>query len=499
VRWVLAALSCKGGFVIIEGEHELTRSRLASPVVAGILALALAVVPSTTADAAASSAKADWSCLVKGADVLTTRWTGGDGSWSDAAWSSPSPPGADPVPTAHVCIKGAVTVTIGADSGQVNLASLVLAEGATVRVTAGAELFVWSDDTADFSLVRADSAIRVSGGTLGGPGKLLVRGLVTLEPEGGQPATLGTSDGSDVPRSGGQLVLDDQGRLRVDPSSDPSSTSRITTAYRVEARGTVTITDEALLAADHGTSFALVDQLRRTGAGTLELEDNSGYAEGDDLDGDLPLSTFTNQGVITKTGLGVSRIAADYSASGGSSTEVDKGSLLLPEGTLAAALVSPGATYGTGVCDESLTDCGQGTSTERPQLAWLTIPAEEDGGAEVAVTLEDDDQSVGDVIKVDTKSMDVTKAAPAVLQLRYDNALLVKKDGSLRTWRELDVMHQPSDGSYHTLVSCTKARGIPRGEVACVDRRGKPESSRQVEGGVIMVVLTTETSRWRVP
>ncbi len=54
----------------------------------------------------------------------------------------PQPPGADQS-TAHVCIKGPVTVTIDATSGRVDLASLVLAEGATVRVSAGAGLFVW--------------------------------------------------------------------------------------------------------------------------------------------------------------------------------------------------------------------------------------------------------------------------------------------------------------------------------------------------------------------
>ena len=244
----------------------MTRSRLASWVASGVLALTVVAVPPTTVVAAASTAMAEWSCRVKGADVPTTMWTGGDGYWSDAAWSSPRPPGADQS-TGHVCIKGPVTVTIDATSGRVDLASLVLAEGATVRVSAGAGLFVSKDDEADFSLVRADSAIHVSGGTLGGPGKLLVRGLVTLAPEGGRPATLGTSDGSDFPPAGGQLVLDDQGQLRVEPSTDPSSASRITTAYRVKARGTVTITDEALLAADHGTSFALVDRLRPYGRG----------------------------------------------------------------------------------------------------------------------------------------------------------------------------------------------------------------------------------------
>jgi len=473
----------------------MTRSRLASSVASGLLALTVAALPQITADAAASTAKAEWSCRVKGADVPTTMWTGGDGYWSDAAWSSPQPPGADQS-TGHVCIKGPVTVTIDATSGRVDLASLVVAEGATVRVSAGAELFVWSDDAADFSLVRADSAIHVSGGTLGGPGKLLVRGLVTLKPEAEQPATLGTSDGPNIAGSGGRLVLYDQGHLRVEGSIPDLPASRLTTAYRVKARGTVTITDEGSLSADHGTSFALVDQRRQSEAGTLEIENDEGYGEGD-ADNGLPLSRFTNQGIISKTGLGVSRIAADYSASGRSSTEVDKGSLLLPEGTEAAAVVMPGATYGTGVCDESLSDCGLGTSIERQQLAWLTIPANEDGGAEVAVTLEDDDQSLGEVIKVDTKFLDVS-TAPAVLQLRYDSTLL-EKDGVVRTWRDLEVMHQPNDGSYHTVVPCTKARGIPRGQVACVDRGGTKDSSRAVDGGVVMVVLTTETSRWRVP
>ena len=198
----------------------------------------------------------------------TTMWTGGDGDWSDAAWSSPRPPGADQEPTAHVCIKGPVTVTIDAASGRVDLASLVLAGGATVRVSAGAGLFVWKDDEADFSLVRADSAIRVSGGTLGGPGQLLVRGLVTLAPEGGQPATLGTSDGSDVPpvrRATGARRPGTAPDRRLDRTPRPPAGS--TTAYRVEARGTVIIADEASLSADHGTSFSLVDRLRQYGRG----------------------------------------------------------------------------------------------------------------------------------------------------------------------------------------------------------------------------------------
>ncbi len=259
----------------------MTRSRLASWVASGVLALTVA----------ACAADHGWCCSKYGEGRVELPRQGCGCSHDDVdGWRRllvrccvvlPQPPGADQS-TGHVCIKGPVTVTIDATSGRVDLASLVLAEGATVRVSAGAGLFVWKDDEADFSLVRADSAIHVSGGTLGGPGKLLVRGLVTLAPEGGQPATLGTSDGPDIPRSGGRLVLDDQGHLRVEGSIPDLPASRLTTAYRVKARGTVTITDEGSLSADHGTSFALVDQRRQSEAGTLVIENEQGYDEGDD-------------------------------------------------------------------------------------------------------------------------------------------------------------------------------------------------------------------------
>ena len=84
----------------------------------------------------------------------------------------------------------------------------------------------------------------------------------------------------------------------------------------------------------------------------------------------FPLSTFSNQGKHREDRalgwphrrrlLGVGRVL----------DEVDNGSLLLPEGTQAAAVVAPGASYGTGVCDQSSTECGVGTS-ERAAAAGL--------------------------------------------------------------------------------------------------------------------------------
>ena len=117
------------------------------------------------------------------------------------------------------------------------------------------------------------------------------------------------------------------------------------------------------------------------------------------------------------------------------------------------------------------------------------------------MTLEDDDerQTLGSVVNAHA-DIDVSRTSPLVLELRYDSTLLEKSDGSLRTWRDLEVMHQPSNGSYHRVVPCTKGGAIPRDEVACVDRRGKPgELAYGRRMAPCMVVLTTETSRWRVP
>ena len=431
-------------------------------------------------------------------------WQGEDGNWSDAAsWSSKQPPGAGSGLRPHVCVSGPVTVTIGPESGRVDLAALVLAEGAKLIIEAGAGLFVWDESDTSFSIVRADATIDVAGGTLGGPGTLVVRGSVSLSPAGGVPATLGTSDTHDADQPGGQLVVDDQGRLEV----TGSGASRLTTGYSMEVRGIVHLTSNGALAADHGTSFALRDRDRREGVGTLRIENDYGYSEG--LDNAEPLGTFRNEGSIVKIGPpGVSRISADYSASDKGSIVVDEGSLALPDGTYTRADVAPGATYGSGVCDEASTDCGVGTTADRPQLAWLTLPANEEGGALVVVTPVDDPEAggLGSAVKAHARDLDVTRAWPAVIALRYDSTLLVRGDGSLRAWSDLRVKHEDGPGGYQVIDACTRSGDLPTNDVACLDRAETKSRSTQFEtdedptndGDVVMVVRTIRTSRWIV-
>ena len=135
-------------------------------------------------------------------------------------------------------------------------------------------------------------------------------------------------------------------------------------------------------------------------------------------------------------------------------------------------MVAAGSSYGTGICDLVSEECGPDTSD---QVAWLTIPASEDGGANVGVKLEPDvdgDDALGSVVDTQVRHRVRAGRLRLVLQLRYDSTLLEKRDGNLRTWRDLEV-DAPAErgGSYHRVVPCTKARAIPLDEVACVDRR----------------------------
>ena len=277
----------------------------------------------------------------------------------------------------HVCIKGPVTVTIGPASGRVDLASLVLAEGATVTGQ------------------RGGRAVRLAGRRgrlLVGPRRL---GDPRVRRHARRPRQAARPWARDS-RARGRAASDARHERRVRlPASGrtagarrpgtasgrsldrpASSASRMTTAYRVEARGTVTITDEASLV---GRPRHVVRARRPAPAvrasGTLEIENEQRLRRGGRPRRRPPAEHLHQPGLIKKSGSGASRIAADYSASGGSSTEVQDGSLLLPDGTKATAVVAAGSSYGTGICDLVSEECGPDTSD---QVAWLTIPSSEE-------------------------------------------------------------------------------------------------------------------------
>ncbi len=119
-------------------------------------------------------------------------------------------------------------------------------------------------------------------------------------------------------------------------------------------------------------------------------------------------------------------------------------------------------------------------------------------GVELKPDVEDDD-ALGAVINVETEHLNVNKAAPAVLQLRYDSTLLEKRTVASARGATSRSCTSPTGASYHRWCRARRL-ATSRGARwrAWIDA-ANPDSSRQVGDDVIMVVLTTETSRWRVP
>ena len=142
VRWVLAALSCEAGFVVTEGEHEMTRSRLAGLLASGVLVLSAAVAP-TSSLAADAAALAD--CSLANTGMIDNRWEGGpSGDWSNPAnWSLKAPPGQSETPDQNVCIPDDVTITLDAPGvSRVDLLAIELGRRAKLLMDPGTSLFV---------------------------------------------------------------------------------------------------------------------------------------------------------------------------------------------------------------------------------------------------------------------------------------------------------------------------------------------------------------------
>lgn len=471
----------------------MTRSRLSVLVLAVMTALTVTTVPS------AADARAPWSCKLIDTGMQDFLWSSNsDGRWSDGSgWVGGVAPAGFGT-SSYACIQQAVTVTLGPEAGRVDLAAFELGNQTTLRLEPGTELYVWGDEERR-SLARAGSVIEVRGATFGGPGAITLRGTLQLLPDGDRAARLATGTGDrPIEAVEPQLLVDDQARVEV----MGAGASYLSERYDVQVRGWVGIggpqSERASLAADHGTAFTLVPQKRRHGVGTLALLNDQGYSEGDDPYG-LPLSTFVNRGLIEKVGdLGVSRIAAAYSSEGRGSIQVEQGSLMLPYGTFTRALVGPGATFGSGVCDQEATDCGNGTTQDRQQTATLTVPYRGHEDVSVVVTQVDEDVTkvLGTPVKAHASGDVATRAAPYVIELRYDATLL-----GGRTWQDLRVRHKDGGRSYSVVPTCLKTGDIPPTSDACVDRGGDPDNGSRVltgdsAGDVVMVVRTIRTSRW---
>jgi hypothetical protein len=182
---------------------------------------------------------------------------------------------------------------------------------------------------------------------------------------------------------------------------------------------------------------------------------------------------------------------------------VDSGNLLLPSGSPTPASVSAGAAYGTGRCAvPRQPGCQAQTFYLDQQSVDFQVPATDASGASVIVqqlTKPSSPDDVGLPVEAHATGLSATADDPAILSFRYDSSLL-----GGRGWDSLNVYREATGTTtYVELQPCLEDGSPPSGQVACVDRRGLADSSRNVyDNGpdsapdVIMVVHTLDTSRW---
>jgi hypothetical protein len=443
--------------------------------------------------------------------VPETVWTGAvDDQWETAGnWSPAVVPGGSDTASGYACLPpGAGTVRL-LQGEERSLVAMYVRNGGDVVLEEGSKLFVRGDQASQPSVVEPASTLTVEGATFGGEGRLVLAGELTWHsnPAPGT-ATLTTRecashptevlpyadaepcdgpDGGHLDGDGGLLDVLETGRVLVDGRG-----VNLRDGYRLRVTGRMVVSGEGYIAADRGTSTELRPPIGGDGAGTLVFENDGGYYEGFTRFGETTLSTFVNEGSIRKAGgSGSSLITADYSQPGGK-VRVDKGTLLLPTGTAAAADVRGGTTYGTGTCPTTggSLGCEAVVDGQDDQNADLRVPAIDRDRARVTVQELAEGplkRDIGRAVKVHAGDLDATRSRSAVLTFRYDASLLAGAG-----WEDVRLHRKHGAGPYELVRRCAQGR-IPKGEAACV----VPGASRTTPAGdVVLTVKATETSRW---
>ena len=450
----------------------MTRPRLSTLLVAAVLGVAtLAAVP------ASSPASAAPECRWGARGLVENRWLGGAGSWSDATrWSRGVVPGI--AARDYACIPQGSSVVVDTQTLRVDLDVLELGKGSRLTLQPGTALYVWGDQDAVRSTTKRDSVLEVDGATLGGGGRLHVIGTLTVHrSSSGAPATLTTHpDSSAYSGPAGILEVGDEGTLDV----RGSGSVRLATQYVVDIHGRARLRDDAGLVADHGTTFLLQKHYFGGGVGRLVLLNDHGFAEGDAA-GIEELATFVNRGrIVKRESTGTSRIEARY-VDGGEVRKVS-GEIELPP----PVVLTPPATD----------TCGDEASCDPLQTASLKPPATDSNGVETVIEPLVDETVAGAIgvpMKVHAMGLEATLADPAVIRLRYD-LLLFEQLGIPPNARELDVGHADGPEETYVDIPACAGRGLPLGATACLDVR----ASTKEGGDLVLVVRTTDTSRWVV-
>jgi len=422
-------------------------------------------------------------------------WVGpAAGDWDiNEHWSLGRAPDNTDGATGFVCITAGVTVTMP-DSVHVEVQGFDLGVGSTIVILQNSILLALGDPTEVTSVARPDSLIINERSTLGGTGRILLQGTLEWKALATGGATLSSvrlvegAPAYDGP--GGRLVVDDTGSIEIADRG-----VNLAHKYVIEVRGIVTISGDGYIAADHGTGFELRPHSEGDGAGELLIQNDGGYYQGRL---DLPaLSKFVNEGTIRKAGgHGTSVVTATYTNAGGSSV-VEAGTLVLPDGTTEAVEVGSGLSYGSGACgpvtQEELYGCTPDTSSSDQQNAAFRVPPSDDDGARVRVVElgSAPAPAIGTAVRAHATGLQAGRRSPARVVLRYDSSLLNGYGA-----KKLDVARKGDGQGYRVLDDCGRGGRVPKGEVACVDRRTKAGSGTLVDCDVVMAVNTIRTSRW---
>jgi hypothetical protein len=195
----------------------------------------------------------------------------------------------------------------------------------------------------------------------------------------------------------------------------------------------------------------------------------------------LALPTFVNRGRIAKRGQGLTNIEGRYFGADGkvSGDFGGNGALLIPPSVV-----------------ENTESSGTSTTAQDPQVASIRLPATDPNGAEATIDALDGMQvsgALGVPMKVHATGMLANVADPAVIELRYDASLFAGPGALPADPAVLEVKHaRGPTATYSAIPTCLGLGAMPLGATSCLDR----SASRVEDGGVVMVVRSTTTSRW---
>ncbi len=439
--------------------------------------------------------------------LTTFEWDGGgDGiSWSDEDnWVGGTVPGTDDLDDAYVCVPADFATTITLETGDVATVQVFEAPFVELVIEEDAGLFVYGDTPGSTSIIGGSLELR---GAMGGPGKVDVNALTII----------GEYDNGSILPTGSVLTSDPCAALDdLPPTTCTSAEGRMIHHYASNAYGGFEmlagydlVVRGALVPGEVGIGLSPGSRLKFTpdgeNPGQMSLHGDADFYP---VGAGAPRPVIVNNGIIRKFRFGplfgehnVSVVTTAYRGQGEVWVE-DGDEFVISDGTTRPAEVEAASKLGSGPCRLVGTECSATTLRQRGkrQAATFEAPASQPASQRALVTVRPrkDLRRPGDLgypFLVHADELGATRFAPALIELRYDGALLAG-----RTWADVQVFRQRAAGEPWRRLRPCRANGTPRaGARACVDRRGLAESSHQVPasgGDAILVVRTTVTSRW---